>query len=232
MTQQSACEFKTFQPRIDQKMEKYLRFLLDSNQKTNLTSITNWEEAVVKHLQDSMAIILWKQWDSINSVIDLGTGPGLPGIPLAIAHPKKEFMLLETNGKKVKFLNETISYLQLNNVTILHGRAEDIGRKKEYREKIDLVLTRAVASLPVLLELAFPLIQVGGYLVAYKGPEPASEIEEAQQAQELLYAKCDELIFYQLNGMYGKRSLIAYKKKLNTPSKYPRRPGIPEKNPL
>lgn len=232
MTQRSRVENAIFKPQIAIKMEEFLRFMLEYNKMVNLTSITAWDEAVVKHLMDSLAIEQWNIWGSANNIVDLGTGPGIPGIPLAIAYPDKRLFLLETNGKKVKFLNEAIKELQLNNVTVLHGRAEELGQKKELREHMDLVVTRAVASLPVLLELAFPLVKVGGHLVAYKGPEPHDEIERAQSAQRIMFAKDPEIIYYSLDKNYGDRTLVIYGKTLNTPGKYPRRPGVPEKNPL
>lgn len=232
MTEGSMKQCPVFIPEINDKMRSYLEFMLEYNKNVNLTSITTWDEAVVKHLHDALAIQTWEQWNEVKTVVDLGTGPGIPGIPLAIASPEKKIYLLETNGKKVKFLGEAIEHLELSNISIIHGRAEDYGMKKENREKVDLVVTRAVASLPVLLELAFPLIKVRGHLVAYKGPSPQEEIEKAQNAQTTLFANEPKIILYQLDQNYGARSLICYEKRLNTPAKYPRRPGIPEKNPI
>lgn len=229
MTEQSNIEFA---PSINEKILTYLDLLLSENEKFNLTAITNRDEAIVKHLQDSLAVKLWEPWENIQIGLDLGTGGGLPGIPLAISCPNKHFILLESSQKKVKFLRFAVEELDVNNVEILNGRAEELGRDKTWREKMDCVFSRAVASLNILMELSYPFIKVNGHLLAYKGPGITAELEKIRTAKAELYAGDPAVIHYRLMSQYGERSLAIMEKLQATPTAYPRRTGIPEKRPL
>ena len=233
MTEQSQSNnSRVFEPDINNSILNYLTILFEHNKTTNLTAITDWDEAIVKHLHDSLAIGMWKEAEGARSILDLGSGAGIPGIPLALYYPKKEVFLLEANTKKKRFIEFAIEELKLSNCTVLHGRAEDLGRKDEFREKFDIVATRAVAKLAVLLELSFPFIKIGGHLVAYKGPSINDEISQAKAAICELRANDPLVINYSLKEQRGERNLLILKKKGYTPLKYPRRAGIPEKKPL
>lgn len=229
MTSQSAI---VINPTVDNRLVHFLQILLEVNQKTNLTAIKDYNDAYIKHLQDSLAIYLWNDWKQVRSGIDLGTGGGLPGIPLALTYPDVEIKLMDSNNKKVTFLKEVKEELQINNVEVIQGRAEEYGQKSEWRERFDFVTSRAVSSISVLLELAIPFLKVGGYLIAYKGPNIDEELRNSKNAQTKLLVNDPTVISYILPCQAGERNLIIYKKLATTPKIYPRRPGMPEKRPL
>lgn len=230
MTNQSKAS--VFSPAIDEKILQYLKYMLDYNEKVNLTAIREFQEAINKHLVDSLSATLWDGWTEVKKVIDLGSGAGLPGIPLAINYPEKMFTLIEANGKKADFLRLVVKEFALENVTILQQRAEETGRMNEYRGQSDLVLSRAVGSLPILLELGMPLLKCYGHLIAYKGPQINGEIDLAKKAQMELSAADPTVISYLLPDNSGERHLAIYQKMQETSIKYPRRIGIPEKKPI
>jgi 16S rRNA (guanine527-N7)-methyltransferase len=233
MTEQSlTSEPLVFEPELSDTLLKYLTILLEYNKTTNLTSIRDWDEAVVKHLHDSLSIKLWAGKKGSIRILDLGSGAGLPGIPLSAIYPDDKVFLLEANNKKAKFMEYAIDQLGLLNCSLLKGRSEDLARDNELRETFDLVTTRAVSQLPVLLELSFPFLKVGGFLVAYKGPSVQDEILRAKSAVIELKADDPLVIKYALKEDRGTRNLILIRKLACTPLKYPRRPGIPEKKPL
>jgi len=210
----------------------YLQLVLKKNQQTNLTAITNWEEAVIKHLYDSLMVVRWPFWPTASKILDLGTGAGFPGIPLAILCPQQQYCLVEANKKKAEFLSFIKNELRLDNISVVNDRAENIARQQKYREQYEIVTARAVANTAVLLELAIPLCQKDGYFIAYKGGNYQNELALAQNAIEILDAPLVKEIPYELPNDFGRRCLLIFQKTKTTPDKYPRRPGIPEKRPL
>jgi 16S rRNA (guanine527-N7)-methyltransferase len=216
-----------------EKLIQYVQLLLEFNKKMNLTAITEEEEIISKHLCDSLALMKTKGWPvGETEVLDLGTGPGFPGIPLKIVNPLLNMALLDSKRKKIEFLHHAVDQLELSKTKVLLGRAEDLAREIRYREKFDLVVSRAVAALPVLMELSLPFVRLGGMFVAYKGPEGRSEVKEAEKALEILGGKVEEVHDYQLPDDRGERMLVCIKKNELTPLKYPRKAGIPSKRPL
>lgn len=213
-------------------LTEYVSDLFIANRKINLTSITDWQEAIIKHLIDSLLILKTDYWQNAERVIDVGTGPGFPGIPLALCNRDRNIFLLEASQKKAGFLHEVKEKYKLSNVQIISDRAESAAYNKEYRENFHLVTARAVAALPTLLELTIPFCKVGGVFIAYKGPEIAEEIASAQNALTCLGANFIKAYTFDLPHGKGRRNLIICKKIAPTQEKYPRRPGIPNKKPL
>ena len=197
---------------VAEKFKKYKDILLVWNEKMNLTAITDENEIVIKHFIDSLTIEKYIPQNA--KLIDVGTGAGFPGIPLKIARDDLEIVLLDSLQKRVNFLNEVINECELKNISAVHGRAEDFGQDKKYRENFDIVTARAVANLATLTELCIPFIKVGGIFVCMKGD--ASE----------------EINTFKLVGNDAVRTIIVYKKEKSTPSKYPRKAGVPSKNPI
>lgn len=209
-------------------MEAYLKMLLEWNKNINLTAIREEEDAIEKHLFDSLIPSLLLSFES-KKVIDIGSGAGFPGIPLAILYPKSEFTLLEPVQKKAKFLNAVILSLGLKNVTVLVKRAEDC---LEERGRFDIAISRAVARLNVLLELSIPLISVGGYFIAMKSMKAQEEVEESFNAIKKLNTEIIKISQYNLPICKDFRENILFKKINSTPIKYPRRYDVITKRPL
>lgn len=219
----------------DRQVEQFLCYyemLVETNEKFNLTAITEFEDVLNKHFIDSLCAASQKDFIKAESVIDVGTGAGFPGIPIKIAFPDKEVFLLDSLGKRVKFLNEVIEKLELKGITAAHGRAEDYAAKPEYREKYELCVSRAVARLASLCEYCLPFIKVGGEFIAYKSEKAKEEIEESDNAISVLGGKLDEILEMELPGDMGYRSFACIRKARNTPKKYPRKAGTPTKEPL
>ncbi len=211
--------------------DSYYELLLSANERINLTGITERQEVLIKHFLDSLELLAWQR-ELIGPLLDVGSGAGLPGLPLKIVCPELSLTLLDSSRKRVGFLQETARELGLRQVTALHGRAEDFSRNQLYREQFPLVVSRAVAKLNVLCELCLPFVAPGGYFVAYKGPDGTTELSAAQAAILELGGR-DELVWpYALPLNMGQRLLIIIKKERTTPAKYPRKAGIPEKRPL
>jgi len=211
--------------------ERYYELLISANEKINLTNITERQEVFIKHFLDSLELLTWRRKLS-GSLLDVGSGAGLPGLPLKAVCPELSLTLLDSTRKRVNFLQEAARELGLGQVTALHGRAEDFGRNQTYREQFPLVVSRAVARLNVLCELCLPFVEPGGYFVAYKGPDGVAELADAQTALMELGGR-DEVVWpYTLPLNMGQRLLILIKKERTTPAKYPRKAGIPEKRPL
>ena len=215
--------------------ETYYRELVDWNQRINLTAITDYEEVQVKHFLDSLTVILAWQEAMINvdfRLIDVGTGAGIPGIPLKIACPSIKLVLLEATAKKAAFLRHIAQKLELDNVEILVGRAEEVAHLPQYREKFDLVLSRAVALMPTLVELTLPFCAVGGSFIAQKKGDTSEEISRANKAISILGGNLREVKRVDLAEFADERHLVIIDKLSPTPQKYPRRPGMPAKRPL
>jgi 16S rRNA (guanine527-N7)-methyltransferase len=219
----------------DQKFQKlfaYLKMLLLANQTTNLTAITDYAEALIKHLYDSLLIINHPVFQDARLILDVGSGGGLPGIPLAICNPGKRFISLEATKKKANFQEKADNELEIKNHTVLWGRSEELAHDRNHREQYDLVIARALAATDTLTELTLPFVALNHYAVFYKAKEYAAEFENAQPALRLLGGLLKEVISFGLPDENGIRNLLLIKKLIPTPSKYPRRPGLPQKAPL
>lgn len=214
------------------RFQMYKDMVLEWNQKMNLTAIVEDSEFIKKHFIDSLMCVPFNEMERIKTIVDIGTGAGFPGIPLSIFYSDKEVLLVDSLNKRIKFLEEVKKELQLNNVRLLHARAEDVGKDKKYREKYDMCVSRAVAKLNVLSEYALPLVKKNGYFAAYKGLKIDEEINESRHAIHLLGGK---IVFTQDDFTQDKilqHQIIYIKKIKNTPEKYPRKAGNPVKNPL
>lgn len=216
---------------IDQLL-MYYQLLVEKNKEMNLTAITDFSEVVIKHFVDSLTCIKVVNFSEVHQVIDVGTGAGFPGIPLKIVFPHIKITLLDSLNKRVGFLNEVISSLQLENSKAVHTRAEDAGHLKEYREAYDLCVSRAVANYGVLLEYCLPFVKTGGKFVSYKSVKAEEEISSAAPALTVLGAKIVKIETFVLSGTDQIRNLITAEKIRSTPERYPRKAGIPEKKPI
>ncbi len=220
------------QERAIRLLSQYRALVLERNEQVNLTAIKDPEDFEIKHFADSLACVPRPEFQRAETVLDLGTGAGFPGIPLAVLFPEKRFVLLDSLNKRVRILSEFSETLGLRNVSAVHGRAEELGRNKEYRERFDLVLSRAVADLPVLCEYCMPFVKIGGAFGAYKSVDAELEAERAKSAAFLLGGEisgCSDFPFPWL-GLDHKIVWIA--KRRGTPAKYPRKAGTPAKDPL
>jgi len=212
--------------------DSYLEFLLEWNQRINLTAISDPEEIRIKHFLDSLSCLKAIPARCDIRLIDIGTGAGFPGIPLKIAVPEIRLTLVDAVGKKAEFCRLLVKRLQLSNVTVLHLRAEEAGCDPAHREQYDWAVARAVARLPVLAEYLLPLVKAGGRALAQKGNTASEEASAAAGAVQMLGGKLEEIIPVELPGIADKRFLIPMEKINPTPSKYPRRAGAPSKKPL
>jgi len=214
---------------LDKLFNLYLKELLEWNKKFNLTSITDPEEIKLKHFEDSLSIL--QSLHLINeSVVDVGTGAGFPGIPLKIACPQIKLTLIESRQKKVAFLKHIVSLLKLQDVEIIWGRAEEVAKEK--REVFDLAVARALAKLNILSEYCLPLVKTNGLFVAYKDKAVEKEVEEASAAIKTMGGKVKEIKKVKLPNSELVTSLVMIEKVSPTPEKYPRRPGLAKKRPL
>lgn len=211
---------------------KYYEMLIEWNEKFNLTAITDFDEVLKKHFLDSIAIGRMLNRDEEVSVLDIGTGAGFPGIPIKIAFPSTEVVLMDSLNKRVNFLNEVIRELSLEKISAIHGRAEDFARKNVMREQFDFVVSRAVANLSSLSEFCLPYVKVGGKFISYKSEKAKEELEESTNAINILGGGKCELDEFFLPRSDFKRVFIVINKEKETPNKYPRKAGTPVKQPL
>lgn len=222
----------TLNERQKQQFDKYYEMLVEWNKVMNLTGITEYDEVNLKHFTDSLTIARTQEMQKVQSVIDIGTGAGFPGIPLKIAFPHLKVVLLDSLNKRIKFLEAVIEELGLENISTIHGRAEDFAKKKEYRECFDLCVSRAVANLATLSEYCLPFVKVEGEFISYKSGDSDEEIRDAEFAVKVLGGKITDVDKFQLPGTDMGRSLVKIKKVKNTAGKYPRKAGLPSKEPL
>lgn len=208
----------------------YMDGILEWNEKINLTAIRDKEEFIVKHLIDSVLCYNFPEYQNAEKVIDVGTGAGFPGIPLAVISPDKDFVLADSLNKRLKVIRILADDLLIENVETVHARAEDLARNKGYRQKFDLCVSRAVANLPVLCEYCLPFIRKGGFLLSYKGPEADREVSDAAKAIRTLGGKLVRIQSAELSGF--DHNIVVIEKIQDTPAKYPRKAGTPVKEPI
>ena len=210
----------------------FYEYLVEKNKVMNLTGITEFQEVLVKHFLDSLACVKAVDMSRIKRIMDIGTGAGFPGVPLKIAFPHLETCLLDSLKKRVNFLEETFQMLKLENITAIHGRAEEYAKNKQYRETYDLCVSRAVSNLATLSEYCLPYVKTGGYFISYKSGTVQEEVEQAQKAVKILGGKIQDVVYFQLPDSEIQRSLVVIEKIKATPGRYPRKAGTPLKEPL
>lgn len=215
-----------------EQFHRYYELLVEWNKVMNLTGITEYDEVNEKHFVDSLAITKVIDIKKIDTMLDIGTGAGFPGLPLKIAYPHLKVVLLDSLNKRINFLNAVIEDLGLDQVDTLHGRAEDYAKRTEYREQFDLCVSRAVANLSTLSEYCIPYIKVGGVFISYKSGEIDEEVENSRNAIELLGGNLEKIIKFQLPDTDISRSFVKVKKVAVTKKKYPRKAGMPSREPL
>lgn len=208
----------------------YMKNLLEWNTKINLTAITEQKEIILKHFIDSLTIHSYIE--EKNTIMDVGTGAGFPGIPIKIIKKDCNITLLDSLNKRIMFLRDSIDKLGLKHIEAVHARAEEVGREVKYREKYDIVVSRAVAPLNILVEYLIPFVKVGGKVICMKGPKIEEELKQAQKAINQLGGTIDKIDNLKLPDTEIERNIILIKKWKNTPKEYPRKAGIPSKNPI
>ena len=215
-----------------EKMLTYLDRILEANESVNLTAIRDREEAVRKHLLDSLSCAGQEEFGAAQTVVDVGTGGGFPGVPLAIAFPGKRFSLIDSLEKRLRIVAEICQDLGITNVETFHGRAEDLAREEDHRDYYDICISRAVANMQTLCELCLPFVKKGGRFIAYKGPECVEEVKSAAKAMEELDARLVAVSSQPaVEGMDG-HSLVLIEKTGVTDPRYPRKAGTPGRKPL
>lgn len=212
------------------KFYTYMNLLLEWNEKMNLTAITEPNEVILKHFIDSLTISKYIEDDS--TVIDMGTGAGFPGIPLKIVREDINITLVDSLNKRIKFLDEVIDKLDLQNIETVHARAEEFGRSVKYREKFDYATSRAVANLSTLAEYLIPLVKIKGKVISMKGSTVSEEIEMGKKAINVLGGKILKIDEFSLPDSDIKRNIIMIEKIKSTPNRYPRKAGTPAKDPI
>lgn len=224
---------------VDKQLEQFLMYyelLMEWNKVMNLTAITEYKEVVQKHFVDSLSIIKVIDKESLQSenisVIDIGTGAGFPGIPIKIIFSGLKITLLDSLNKRIRFLNEVIEKLELEDVETIHGRAEDYAKRDKYREQYNICVSRAVANLSTLSEYSLPFVKVGGNFLSYKAENVEEEMKKSKHAIMLLGGKVEEVIKFNLPDTDIKRAIVKIRKENLTSKKYPRKSGIPSKEPL
>jgi 16S rRNA (guanine527-N7)-methyltransferase len=210
----------------------YERELLDWNQKFNLTALKDTESIRIKHFLDSFSCVMAWGANPPHYLVDVGTGAGFPGLPLKILYPAMHTTLVESVGKKAMFCEHIVRMLGLENVQVIKARAEEVGQKPEHREKYDCAVARAVAGMNVLSEYLLPLVRMGGTMLAQKGESGPAEAQSAEKVMKLLGGKLQQVIQVNLPGVADDRYLVIVNKSHATPPKFPRKPGVPMKQPL
>jgi 16S rRNA (guanine527-N7)-methyltransferase len=215
---------------------RYYRMLVEWNERVNLTAVTDESEVYIKHFWDSLDVLAVPEFlETIGTaglVADVGSGAGFPGLPLAICRPQTQFVLMDSLQKRVGFLQAVVAELRLSNVQVVHGRAEELARQETWRQRFDVAVSRAVARLNVLAELTVPFVRPGGCVVAYKGPQLATELADGERAARKLGARVERVAESSLPDGYGERSFVVLRVERRVDARYPRRPGTPQKHPL
>lgn len=227
----SQLEIKLSGRQIEQFI-RYYEMLIEWNKLMNLTGITEYEDVVNKHFIDSLSLVKATDLAGISSVIDIGTGAGFPGIPLKIAFPHLNIVLLDSLNKRINFLNAVIEELGLENIRTIHGRAEEFAQKEEYRECFDLCVSRAVANLSSLTEYCLPYVKEGGKFIPYKSGKIDEELANSKNAIFILGGKLEKEVEFELPRTDMSRNLVVIEKVKKTPKKYPRKAGLPTKSPI
>lgn len=222
-------EFSLSDEQMNQ-FKEYYNLLIEWNNKINLTAITDYDDVMIKHYYDSLTVKDYIQDN--DKIIDIGTGAGFPGIPLKILKNNIKLTLADSLNKRVIFLNEIVQKIKLKNVEIIHGRAEEIGQDKNYREKYDVVISRAVANMSVLSEYLIPLTKLGGISIFMKGPNIKEEIENSKKAIQILGGEIVDIKNFKLYNTDIERNIIIIKKIKTTEKRFPRNSGVPSKSPL
>ena len=214
------------------QFDQFYQMMIEKNKVMNLTAITREDEVIRKHFVDSVSCVKVCDVDKVTSVIDIGTGAGFPGIPLKIVYPDIHFLLVDSLKKRIAFLEDVIQALNLKKISAVHARAEDLARDKKFRSHFDLCVSRAVANLSTLTEYCIPFVKVGGYFISYKSQKGREESEMAANCFRTLGCSLEEAFEFQLEGEDAERLLLKIKKNRKTPKTYPRKRGVPSKNPL
>ena len=214
------------------QFDQFYQMMIEKNKVMNLTAITQEEEVIRKHFVDSISCVKVCQMNNVNSVIDIGTGAGFPGIPLKIVYPEIDFLLVDSLKKRIGFLEDVIQALNLKKIKAVHGRAEDLARQKNYRSHFDLCVSRAVANLSTLTEYCIPFVKVGGYFISYKSQKGREELVMAENCFRILGCSLEEACEFQLEGEDAERLLLKIRKDRATNKTYPRKSGVPSKDPL
>ena len=226
--------FKSIDIKLNEKevqsFKKYMDLLLEWNTKINLTAITEEDEIILKHFLDSCTIM--KCIKSEDKIIDIGTGAGFPGIPLKIINPDIHITLMDSLNKRINFLNDVIDKLSLKNIDAVHSRAEDLARNEKFREKYDIAVSRAVANLSTLSEYMLPFVKIGGKCICMKGPNIDEEVENAKGAISKLGGRIKSIDNFKLGNTENERNIIVIEKIAHTNPKFPRKAGLPSKEPL
>ncbi|MCR5836516.1 MAG: 16S rRNA (guanine(527)-N(7))-methyltransferase RsmG [Lachnospiraceae bacterium] len=219
----------------DKQINQFYQFydlLIEKNKVMNLTSITEIDDVIIKHFIDSLSIVKIFDLNSVNSLIDVGTGAGFPGVPIKIMYPELNVVLMDSLNKRIKFLEESCSQIGLHNIDFIHGRAEELGRNVKYREQFDICVSRAVANLSTLSEYCLPFVKVGGNFICYKSGESDDEIKSAKKAVDLLSGVIDDRVDFELPNSDFSRTLLKIDKVKSMSKKYPRKAGTPSREPL
>ena len=213
-----------------QQFLAYYEMLVETNKVMNLTAITEFDEVIEKHFLDSLSLIRVYDLRREVKILDMGTGAGFPGVPLKIAFPEIDLVLADSLNKRIKFLQDVIERLGLKKINAVHARAEELGKNKDYREKFDLCVSRAVANLVSLSEYCIPFVNEGGMFISYKSGEIEDEVEQSKKAVSILGGSISQV--YKFDLYEQKRSFVLIQKKKKTPKTYPRKAGTPTKLPL
>lgn len=220
-----------------EQFDTYMNMVIEKNQVMNLTAITDPEEFALKHFADSLSLIpavpeLKYISEKPVTMVDVGTGAGFPSVPLKIAYPNIQLTLLDSLNKRISFLDNVVSTLGLENVTTIHARAEEGGRRKDLRDTFEVVTSRAVANLSTLTEYCLPYAKVGGLFISYKSGNIDEELASAERAIKLLGGKLENVVHFQLADTDNSRSFVLIRKEKPTPKAYPRKPGTAKREPL
>lgn len=214
----------------EEQFYQYMQLLIEWNEKINLTAITEPNDIILKHFIDSITINKYIK-DSDN-IMDIGTGAGFPGIPLKIMNSDKKFVLVDALNKRINFLNQVCEKLGLKDIKCIHTRAEELANNAEHRGIYEIVVSRAVARLNILLEYMLPFVKVGGRCICMKGPNIEEELKEAEKAILVLGGKVEKVENFLLPESDIERNIVIIKKVKNTPNQYPRKAGLPSKQPI